>query len=85
MQSGFDKYFVDHTAGVYPIAASSVPWDANSIQSTGDIIADLHEDLAADGTTTKEQPTISKSWKPLVLLGFRHFEGFRKNGIPATA
>lgn len=51
MQSGFDKYFVDHTAGVYPIAASSVPWDANSIQSTGDIIADLHEDLAADGTT----------------------------------
>lgn len=61
MQSGFDKYFVDHTAGVYPIAASSVPWDANSIQSTGDIIADLHEDLAADGTTTKEQPTISKS------------------------
>ena len=61
MQSGFDKYFVDHTAGVYPIAASSVPWDANSIQSTGDIIADLHEDLAADGTTTKEQPTMSKS------------------------
>lgn len=52
MQSGFDKYFVDHTAGVYPIAASSVPWDANSIQSTGDIIADLHEDLAADGATT---------------------------------
>lgn len=48
MQSGFDKYFVDHTAGVYPIAASSVPWDANSIQSTGDIIADLHEDLAAE-------------------------------------
>ncbi len=48
MQSGFDKYFVDHTAGVYPIAASSVPWDANSIQATGDIIADLHEDLAAE-------------------------------------
>lgn len=48
LQSGFDKYFVDHTAGVYPIAASSVPWDANSIQSTGDIIADLHEDLAAE-------------------------------------
>ena len=48
MQSGFDKYFVDHTAGVYQIAASSVPWDANSIQATGDIIADLHEDLAAE-------------------------------------
>lgn len=48
MQSDFDKYFVDHTAGVYQIAASSVPWDANSIQATGDIIADLHEDLAAE-------------------------------------
>lgn len=48
MQSGFDKYFVDHTAGVYPIAASAMPWDANSIQATGDILADLHEDLAAE-------------------------------------
>ncbi len=48
MKSGFDKYFVDHTTGVYPIAASAIPWDANSIQATGDILADLHEDLAAE-------------------------------------
>lgn len=61
MDSGFDKYFVDHTAGVYPIAASSLPWRAEYIGCKGDTIADLHEDLAADGTTTKEQPTISKS------------------------
>ncbi|MBQ0083664.1 MAG: manganese catalase family protein [Clostridiales bacterium] len=46
--SGFDKYFVDHTAAVYPIAASSTPWRAEYIQAKGDIIADLHEDMGAE-------------------------------------
>ena len=46
--SGFAPYFVDHTAGIYPVAASGFPWSAASIQSTGDVIADLTEDLAAD-------------------------------------
>ena len=46
--SGFDTYFVDHTAAVYPIAASGLPWRAEYIQAKGDIIADLHEDLAAE-------------------------------------
>ena len=45
----FAPYFVDHTTGVYPTAASGFPWSAGSIQSTGDVIADLTEDLAADG------------------------------------
>ena len=44
----FAPYFVDHTAGVYPTAASGFPWTAGSIQSTGDVIADLTEDLAAE-------------------------------------
>lgn len=44
----FAAYFVDHTAGVYPVAASGGPWTAAYIQSTGDILADLHEDLAAE-------------------------------------
>ena len=47
-ESGFDKYFVDHTTAVYPIAASSLPWRAEYIQAKGDILADLHEDLAAE-------------------------------------
>ena len=47
----FAAYFVDHTTGVYPTAASGFPWSAGSIQSTGDVIADLTEDLAADGAT----------------------------------
>lgn len=41
----FAPYFVDHTTGVYPTAASGFPWSAGSIQSTGDVIADLTEDL----------------------------------------
>lgn len=48
---GFDAYFVDHTAGVYPVAASGFPWSAASMQVKGDLIADLTEDLAADAAT----------------------------------
>ncbi len=47
-EAGFDTYFVDHTAGVYPIAASGVPWTASYIGVKGDVITDLHEDLAAE-------------------------------------
>ncbi len=47
-KSGFAPYFVDHTNGVYPIAASGVPWNASYIQAKGDVITDLHEDLAAE-------------------------------------
>ncbi len=47
-KSGFDKYFVDHTTAVYPVAASGLPWTATYIQAKGDIITDLHEDLAAE-------------------------------------
>lgn len=48
VKSGFDKYFVDHTTGVYPIAASSLPWRAEYIGVKGDVLTDLHEDLAAE-------------------------------------
>ena len=45
---GFDAYFVDHTAGIYPTAASGSPWNAAGIGVKGDLIADLTEDLAAE-------------------------------------
>ena len=45
---GFSDYFVDHTTGLYPIAASGTPFSASTFQSTGDAIADLNEDLAAE-------------------------------------
>lgn len=47
-RNGFDTYFVDHTTGVYPTAASGFPWSAASMQSKGDLIADLTEDMAAE-------------------------------------
>ena len=54
-ESGLSPYFVDHTAGVYPAAASGAPWNAFSMQVKGDPIADLTEDLAADATTLQSQ------------------------------
>ena len=47
-EGGFDAYFVDHTTGIYPVAASGVPFSASTFQSTGDAITDLSEDLAAE-------------------------------------
>lgn len=46
--SSFAPYFVDHTVGLYPVAASGVPYNAISFASKGDVIADLNEDLAAE-------------------------------------
>ncbi len=47
-KAGFDAYFVDHTTGIYPQAASGVPFTAAYFQSKGDALTDLHEDLAAE-------------------------------------
>ncbi len=47
-RTGFDSYFVDHTTGVYPAAASGFPYTAASMQVKGDVIADLSEDLGAE-------------------------------------
>ena len=46
--AGFESYFVDHTAGVYPQAAAGFPFDALSFASKGDAITDLMEDMAAE-------------------------------------
>lgn len=72
---GFDAYFVDHTLGVYPQSAGGTPFNAACIASKGDPITDLTEDMAADGTTTKEQPVKTKCRKPLILLDFFVFSG----------
>lgn len=48
MDTPFATYFVDHTTGVYPVAASGVPNDMKYVGVKGDPIADLVEDLAAE-------------------------------------
>ena len=47
-EAGMESYFVDHTAGVYPQFASGMPFTAATFSVTGDAIADLQEDLAAE-------------------------------------
>lgn len=48
IRAGFDTYFVDHTAGVYPQFASGTPWTAATIAVKGDVITDLTEDMGAE-------------------------------------
>lgn len=47
-KSGFASYYVDHTVGIWPQAAGGVPFTATEFQSKGDVITDLHEDMAAE-------------------------------------
>ena len=48
VESGFDKYYIDHTLGLWPQAAGGIPFNACEFQSKGDPITDLVEDLAAE-------------------------------------
>ena len=57
-KSGFAPYFVDHTVGVYPVDANGIPFNAATFQSTGDPIADLHEDMAAEQKARKTYDNI---------------------------
>lgn len=47
-EAGFEDYFVDHTAGVYPQAASGTPMSTATLAVTGDALADISEDMAAE-------------------------------------
>ncbi len=54
-EGGFDAYFVDHTTGIYPQSAAGIPFSASALQSKGDPITDLVEDLAADAAIMQAQ------------------------------
>lgn len=56
--AGLEAYFVDHTAGVYPQFASGYPWSASTMQVSGDMIADLVEDMAAEQKARKTYDNI---------------------------
>lgn len=70
--SGFDKYYIDHTLGIWPQAAGGIPFNACEFQSKGDPITDLFEDMAA------EQKARSTYDNILRLLSFDTFS-FQKN------
>ena len=81
-EGGFDAYFADHTTGIWPANASGMPWSAATIQSVGDPLADLAEDMAADAAIIKEQPLREKSRKPLKYKAFSHLGKTLGNHIP---
>ena len=83
--AGFDAYFVDHTAGVFPQFASGYPWSASTMQVTGDTIADLTEDLAAEQKARvtydnilrlSDDPDVSDVIKFLRAREIVHFQRF---------
>lgn len=47
-KAGLGSYYTQHDHAVYPVDASGVPFSASALQSTGDPITDLTEDLAAE-------------------------------------
>ena len=69
----FATYFVDHTTGLYPVAASGVPFDMKYVGIKGDILTDLNEDLAADAAILQEQPLSKNRRKTLKYKDFSHF------------
>ena len=64
-KQGFGDYYVDHSTAVYPVNASGAPFTASYLQSTGDVIADLNEDLAAE---QKARTTYDNILKPFAKV-----------------
>ncbi len=84
-EAGFAPYFVDHTTGIYPTAASGSPWNAAGMAVTGDVIADLTEDLAAEQKARvtydnilrlSDDPDVSDAIKFLRAREIVHFQRF---------
>lgn len=85
-EQGFADYYVDHTTGLWPQAASGVPFSAATFQSTGDPIADLMEDLAAEQKAritydnilrlVKDDPDVYDAIKFLRAREIVHFQRF---------
>ena len=84
-KSGFANYYVDHTVGIWPQAAGGVPFTATQFQSTGDIITDLMEDMAAEqkARTTYDNilrlvkdPDVCEPIKFLRMREIIHFQRF---------
>ena len=83
--AGFDAYYIDHTAGVWPQAAAGVPFTSLEFQSKGDAMADLYEDLAAEQKARTvydnllrviEDPEVREPLKYLREREIVHFQRF---------
>ena len=85
-ESGFDKYYVDHTLGIWPQAAGGIPFNACEFQSKGDIITDLVEDMAAEQKARSTYDNILRLVKdpdvcePIKFLRAREIVHFQRFG-----
>lgn len=85
-KSGFDKYYVDHTIGVWPQAAGGIPFNACEFQVKGDPITDLVEDMAAEQKARSTYDNILRLVKdpdvcePIKFLRQREIVHFQRFG-----
>ena len=87
VKSGFDKYYVDHTAGLWPQAAGGIPFNACVFQSKGDVITDLFEDMAAEQKARSTYDNILRLvrdypdvYEPIKFLRAREVVHFQRFG-----
>ena len=85
-ESGFAPYYVDHTLGVWPQAASGTPFSSTVLQSKGDPITDLFEDMAAEQKARTTYDNILRMVKdpdvadPIRFLRAREIVHFQRFG-----
>lgn len=85
-EAGFDAYYVDHTTGIWPQAASGAPFTATYFQSKGDPITDLMEDMGAEQKARTTYDNLIRAAKdpqviaPLVFLREREIVHFQRFG-----
>ena len=85
-KNGFDKYYVDHTLGIWPQAAGGIPFNACEFQSKGDVITDLVEDMAAEQKARSTYDNILRLVKepdvcaPIKFLREREIVHFQRFG-----
>ena len=85
-RGGFSAYYVDHTTGIWPQAASGAPFTSAYFQSKGDPITDLMEDMGAEQKARTTYDNLIRAAKdpeviePLVFLREREIVHFQRFG-----
>jgi len=85
-KAGLDPYYTDHGTGIYPQSAAGIPWSAAGIQSSGNPVADLYEDMAAEQKAKKtyqyllDQMADPDVYDPLKFLREREIVHFQRFG-----
>ena len=85
-KAGFDTYYVDHGTGIYPSSAAGIPFTAAYLQSKGDPITDLYEDMAAEQKARSTYEYLMKMTddpdvlEPLKFLREREIVHFQRFG-----